>query len=298
MKFPRSLIPAFCAVAIVGCKASGEEDPPPTPPPPVVIPNAPNVTLDLTPDTVPVGGAATLKWTASDATSCNASGAWGGAQLASNTSGTSTGPISTPGVYVYGITCVGPGGGGSAVQQLTVGNPPAPIVNLTITPLTMRPGDTATIMWSSSNATSCVGSDGAIAANWAGSQVTSNVAGFRVGPVATAGEYAFTMTCAGVGGSSSATRILTVDASAPAAPPDVTLRATPGQIEPGRSISLDWSTANAASCNATGGATGDGAFSGLEAGWGASSSRRVASSASAVISARLLTTASHCSPCR
>jgi subtilisin family serine protease len=47
---------------------------------PSALPSAPAVTLNLCPDTITLGQSATLSWTATDATSCSASGAWNGAQ--------------------------------------------------------------------------------------------------------------------------------------------------------------------------------------------------------------------------
>ncbi|HTU65619.1 MAG TPA: hypothetical protein VMF52_06705 [Steroidobacteraceae bacterium] len=245
------------AVVMIGCDASGIEDAVVAPPVPA-IPDAPKVTLSISPEIVPTGGAATLTWTASDATACVASGAWSGSQTTSNNAGVSTGPKEDAGTYNYGITCVGPGGGGSSVAQLTVGNPPAPVVNLTMNPLEMQPGDTARLTWSTSNATSCVGSEGSVSQNWAGPQLTNNLQGFRIGPVQAAGEYAFTLSCSGAGGQTSASRILRVDTSAPAAPPNVTFNATPGQIAPGETTTLTWSSTNAATCSGSGGAPGDG----------------------------------------
>ncbi len=83
-----------------------------TPPPP----SAPVVSLSSTQSSVQSGGTSTLNWSASNATSCTASGAWSGGK---STSGSQTlNNLSTTGVYT--LSCSGDGGSGSASTSIFV----------------------------------------------------------------------------------------------------------------------------------------------------------------------------------
>jgi hypothetical protein len=73
----------------------------------------PSITFTANPDTVPPGGSSTLSWTASDATSCTASGGWSGGRPTSGSEAVS------PAVTVsYALTCTGTGG--STIRTVTV----------------------------------------------------------------------------------------------------------------------------------------------------------------------------------
>jgi hypothetical protein len=79
--------------------------------------------------------------------------------------------------------------------------PPAPVVTITANPVSVRSGESATLSWSATGATSCVASDG-----WTGSRATSGTQ--SVGPLSV--ESKFTLACTGPGGSSSAAATVTV----------------------------------------------------------------------------------------
>ncbi len=82
--------------------------PPPTP--------APVVALGANPTTVSPGGSSTLNWSASNATSCTASGAWSGSEP--TTGSTSTGALNN--TSTYRLDCIGPGGTGTNSVTVTV----------------------------------------------------------------------------------------------------------------------------------------------------------------------------------
>lgn len=82
---------------------------------------APTVTMSFDQPKVTAGQSAKLTWSATNATSCTASGAWSGTQP---TSGTSTQTASTPGQSVFTLTCTGPGG---SVQQSATMMVPLPV---------------------------------------------------------------------------------------------------------------------------------------------------------------------------
>ena len=78
--------------------------------------NPPIVSLSFAPPSVAAGQATTLSWSATDATSCTASGAWTGDQ---STSGSVI--ITTiAGSYTYSLTCTGAGGTASGSATLSV----------------------------------------------------------------------------------------------------------------------------------------------------------------------------------
>src|SRR5262249_46387038 len=136
-------------------------------------PSAPTVLLSYSPQTLAAGDSATLTWSSQAATSCSSSGAWSGSQALSSQSGFNTGPL-TDGTYSYGLTCTGPGGSGSDVVTLVVGQVAAPVVRLQALPLQVQPGGTINLTWSSSNAASCTGVGGTGSDGWAATRATSN----------------------------------------------------------------------------------------------------------------------------
>ena len=219
---------------------------------------APSVTVAVLPQAVQAGQAATVTWTAKNAATCQASGAWNGSQPVSSASGVSTGILTATGTYTFGLTCSGPGGSGSGSQQVFVGAVSAPTVTLSVTPAAVQPGDAATLTWSATNSTSCVASGGTGSDGWSGTQAVQNTVGFNTGTIGSAGEYAYTLTCDGPGGSGTASQILQVTASAPAAPPVINFSVQPTLLTPGGSAALVWTTANSTACTASGGTGSDG----------------------------------------
>jgi len=163
---------------------------------------APTVTITVAPTTITVGESATLTWSSTNATSCTASGAWSGAQATSGTHSES--PQS--GNSTYTLTCSGAGGSAQASAQLTVNAapPPASTVTLSVDPTSIALGQSATLTWSSTNATSCTASGA-----WSGAQATS---GTHSENPTQSGTSTYTLTCTGAGGSAQASAELTVSA--------------------------------------------------------------------------------------
>ncbi len=247
-------------VALAGCSANGALPVTTTPvvdTPPVVTAPVPTVTVVVTPQTLEANNVATITWNSTHATSCEATGGWSGTQAVSNSSGVSTGVLGT-GTYTFGLTCSGDGGSASASQVVFVGAVAEPTVDLDLTPTAIQPGDSASLTWSSTNGLTCTASGGTGADGWAGTQGAQSTTAFNTGPITTAGEYSYTLTCNGPGGSGSASRILDVQASAPAAPPAITFSAQPTHLLPGGSSTLTWTVANATACTASGGAGSEG----------------------------------------
>ena len=89
------------------------------------------MTLSANPSTVNNGAASTLSWSATNATSCTASGGWSGSQAISGSVSTSVLSATT----AYTLSCTGTGG--TTVQSATV----------TVTASTTASTGTATLSW-------------------------------------------------------------------------------------------------------------------------------------------------------
>ena len=204
--------------------------------------SAPTVTISAAPTTITVGQSATLTWSSTNATSCTASGAWSGAQA---THGTHAESPTQSGSSTYTLTCSGAGGSAQASAQLTVSAapPPAPTVTLSVEPTAIALGQSATLSWSSTNATSCTASGA-----WSGAQATH---GTHAESPTQSGGSTYTLTCSGAGGSAQGSARLTVNAAPPPAP-TVIFSVDPTSIALGQSATLSWSSTNATSCTASG----------------------------------------------
>jgi parallel beta-helix repeat protein len=108
-----------------------------------------------------------------------------------------------------------------------------PIVSLTATPTTITVGNSSTLNWSSSNATSC-------SAPWTGSTATSGSQ--SVSPTITT---TYTVTCTDGTTPVGANATVTVTGT-----PSVSLTATPSTINTGQSSTLSWTSSNVTSCSA------------------------------------------------
>ena len=210
----------------------------------------PTVTLSLNSSSITLGASATLTWSSTNATSCTASGAWSGTET---TSGTATETPSAAGSNTYTLTCTGKGGSGSASAILTVNTPAAPTVTISVSPSPIILGSSATLTWSSTNATSCTASGA-----WSGVEATSGTQ--SVTPTST-GTDTYSLSCTGAGGTGSNSATLTVNA--PAAP-TVSISFDPTSITLGASSTLTWSSTNATSCTASGSWSGAESTSGSE----------------------------------
>ncbi len=167
---------------------------------------APTVTLSASPTSVASGASSNLTWSSLNATSCTASGAWSGNRATAGSA--STGPL-TAASNTFALTCSGTGGSTSASAIVTVtAATPAPTLALTANPSVLTSGASATLTWSSANATSCTASGA-----WSGSRAL--LGSTSTGPL-TAAINTFTLTCTGIGGSASATTVVTASPPEPA----------------------------------------------------------------------------------
>lgn len=143
----------------------------------------------------------------------------------------------------------------SAPVTVTVSNATAaPTVSLTANPASIASGQSSSLTWSSTNATSCTASGG-----WTGTRTTSGTQ--SVSPASTMN---YTLSCTGTGGTAQQTATVTVSSTPPPTTPTVSLAANPATITVGQSSTLNWSSTNATSCTASGAWTGTKAVSGSQ----------------------------------
>jgi hypothetical protein len=163
---------------------------------------APTASIAVAPASIVLGKSATLTWSSTNATQCSAAGAWTGAQA---THGTQVVTPTATGKLTYSLGCANAAGAqASATATLTV-TAPAPTVTISVSPTSLTVGQSATITWSSTNATSCT-AGGA----WSGTQTTSGTA---TETPSAAGSLSYTLSCTGAGGSANGSAALTVSAA-------------------------------------------------------------------------------------
>jgi PKD repeat protein len=182
---------------------------------------APTVSFSASPSTVGTGQASTLIWSTTNATTVTIDNGVGSQPVSGST-------IVHPAVTTtYTLTANGPGGTmtGSATVTVTSG----PGITFTATPAFIGAGQSSTLNWSTTNATS-VSID-----NGVGSKPTSGSAG--VSPSSTT---TYTLAATGPGGTSTASATVTV-----LQPPIVTFFADTTNINSGSSATLFWSVAGA-----------------------------------------------------
>ncbi|HKR31422.1 MAG TPA: alkaline phosphatase family protein [Terriglobales bacterium] len=181
----------------------------------------PTITLTATPQSVNQGLSATLAWSATNATSVSIDNGIGTVGLSDSRQITPTNNTT------YTATATGAGGTASASVAVTV--IPKPTVSVQITPSTVKAGNTATITWTSSNATSVTLDNGigAVAASGSRTITPSNTA-------------TYTATAAGAAGMVTAAATITV-----VFPPTISFAASPSSITQGASTTLSWTSTNA-----------------------------------------------------
>jgi len=160
----------------------------------------PVVSISATPTAATVGQVVTLSWSVSNptATGCTASGAWSGAL---DNSGSRTVTAGAAGTAYYTVTC----GGVSKTTSVVVSSPPpSPTVNLTLAPASITTAQTSVLSWSSANASGCT-AGGA----WSGAKATSGSVSIAS---TVAGNFVYTLSCAGDGGTVNASAALSVTA--------------------------------------------------------------------------------------
>lgn len=209
-----------------------------------VVINATPPTLTLSSDVAATksGRTFTLTWTAANATSCTASGAWAGNKALS---GSEVVTAAAVGVATYTLACVGAAGAISKDVTVVITVPPAPTLAITSDPTTINVGSSNTyrIIWSTTDAVSCTASGA-----WSGTRGTAGGETFIASSV---GSRTYTLTCNGPGGSVKENATVTIT-SPPSPLPQITLASSQMVLSPGDVFTITWSTTNATSCTGAG----------------------------------------------
>ena len=217
------------------------------------------VTTSISPsaNSVPVGDTVTFTWN-SNFTPCTVNSP--GTQGPQPIYGTQFGDLELlPGTYTYTINCAGE----SASTQITVtGADPQVTLNAspTATPINGLVTLSVSFLPNAPVSTPCTASGGIPGDGWAGASVNN---GGSIGVTsAVAQTVSYSISCTYRQYQAHAQTQVTYDpisATQPSAPaPSVTLSAGATTETVGTGVKLTWSSVNAASCDASGGASGDG----------------------------------------
>ncbi len=214
-----------------------------------VTPTLPTATISANPSNVNYNGSSTVTWGSNNATSCTATGGSNGWSGSRSTSGSfPTGQLQN--TTTYSIQCFN-SAGASTVQSTTVtvgnnntctdplatnygGSLPCqypnnqPNVTISADDTNIDEGDSTTVRWTSTNATSCTGTNGRN--GWAGSREVGNNRSFYTSSLSS--DVTYTITCfnnAGLSDTDSVTvRVDEDDDNNNDEAPDVTTRPATG----------------------------------------------------------------------
>ena len=183
----------------------------------------PTINLTATPTSVNQGSSTTLSWSATNATSVTIDNGIGSVAVSDSRQVTPTSNTT--------YTATATGGGGTASASVSVTVVPKPAVSIQISPSTIKAGDTATLSWNSSNATSVTLDNGIGTVAASGSRT-----------ITPAASTSYTATATSPAGAVTAVATVTV-----VFPPSITFTANPPNITQGASTTLSWTSTNATS---------------------------------------------------
>jgi hypothetical protein len=168
-------------------------------------------------------------------------------------SGAATPASTTPGVYLFSLTC---GSGASTLYAATFAEV-VPVVPTTLSAsvATIPLDGPVTLTWNSNGTYPCYASGGTGQAPWIG---TLNGSGSLIVTSASAGTVTYGISCGSQVATAAVTYIAVPATSANAPTPTVSFSAGGATPTAGQSISLVWNSTNTDSCTASGGAAGDG----------------------------------------
>ncbi len=192
-----------------------------------IVQPGPSATFTASPTSIATGQSSTLSWTTTNATSVSIDNGVGAQPLNGSLA------VSPAATTTYTLTATG--SGGTVTRQATVTVLPPPIITFSASPSSITTGQSSTLSWSTTNATSVTIDHGV------GAQPTSG--SLAVTPSTTT---IYTLTATGTGGTATAARTVTV--SAPNAP-QISFTATPAIIGDGDGATLSWAIANATSAS-------------------------------------------------
>lgn len=196
---------------------------------PPVIPQAPVCSLTIVPTTISQGSAATLNWSSSNVSSASINQGIGAVS-------TYGGRVVAPGqTTTYTMTAVGTNGTvitcSTTLVVVTVPPPSQnpPTCTLSISPSGIRSGDSTTLTWNSTNATSFVIDQGVGSVSTSGSRT-----------VFPGSSRTYVGTAYGPGGTATCSANVSINTST--AGPSCTLEVSPSRIDEGDDARLSWSS--------------------------------------------------------
>lgn len=193
-------------------------------------PTAPTADLDLSPTTnIDPGDPVQLTWTSTNTNLCTGTNF--------STGGATSGSIT---VYpfsntTYSVECTGPGGSASDSDAAAV-NSTTPTVDLTGDPTTIDQGDDTELAWSSTDTTSCIGTNFSTGSTTSGSIIIS--------PSVTT---TYDIECTGPGGTVNDSVTIIVNTGGGGNTPTCSLTADPHNIVHGGDTELTWTSTDATS---------------------------------------------------
>ncbi|OGD70403.1 hypothetical protein A3I18_02770 [Candidatus Campbellbacteria bacterium RIFCSPLOWO2_02_FULL_35_11] len=189
----------------------------------------PTCVISANPTTINQGGNSTLSWTSINATSMSIDHNIGNVAINGSR------PVSPTQTTTYRATVTGPGGVSTCQTTVTVRTNPVPTCTMTASPTNINVGNSSTLSWSSSNATSAVIDHGIGSVSVDGSR--------SVSPTQTT-TYRGTFT--GSGGTVVCQATVTVVLPPP---PSCASSISPASINPGGSATLSWLSTNTSSAS-------------------------------------------------
>jgi hypothetical protein len=168
---------------------------------------APAPRLSLSTTSIVLGSSATITWSDTFASSCTASGSWSGTLPASGQQPVAPSAIGSDTYTLYCTTSTGQQSATSSVTlNVTAAVPGAPTLSVNPTSITL--GQSATLTWSSSNATACTATG-----SWSGNEPVNGSK--TVTPTVT-GASTYLLSCSNASGASpAASATLSVAAATP-----------------------------------------------------------------------------------
>jgi phospholipase C len=221
--------------------SSSQNSKPPTTP---VSATAPTVVFSASTDSIEEGQSVALNWQTNNASSITITATAGTSTRTVTTSSQTAGTISDSPTQTTTYSAVAAGDGGNSKPQsatVEVAQPvPPTITQFSVSPVAVNSGQTATLTWATTNATSVTITPGIPGTEDSG---PLPVSGSSLIPVTATTQYS--ITASGPGGSVGPQ---TVTVSVPFT---LMLNASPSTIPPGQSSTLSWQVANGSATSLT-----------------------------------------------
>lgn len=199
-----------------------------------------------TPDTIDAGQSTQLRWNSFDATSVSITPGIG------NVAPSGSMPVSPSQTTTYTLhlsNSSGATGQGTATVFVRGVQQNNPTVNLTADDNSLNSGESTTLRWTSTNATSCTASGA-----WSGSKNTGANNSEGTGPLTSTRTYS--ITCRNDAGNSAFDSETITVSTVQGNGPTVNLTADDTRIDEGDETTIRWTSTNADSCTASGGRNG------------------------------------------